>query len=276
VEPEFAELEELEEAEELEELEELEDLEEVDASEESQPDGVGTHTVPPPGAPSEARRPWLRSRLLPAALGAVVVGGLALATARELGRLGRAAPRVAAQTAPLAATVAPRPETSPKAPAVAAPAPVVTAGSGASNASEVAEASRSPPADAPSATVVAVSPDIVSMAASNAALPKASGAARGAPLTAPTELAAFDAVVADAAIQAAFQRAQGCRSPGDPRGMATVTLTYAPSGRVTTALVSGVFAGTSIGSCIAAALRSARIPPFTGALVTVKRSATLT
>ena len=85
----------------------------------------------------------------------------------------------------------------------------------------------------------------------------------------------FDADVAEAAIRAAFQRAQGCRSASDPTGVATVTLTYAPSGRVTTALVSGIFAGTSAGSCIAAALRSARIQPFTGALVTVKRSAPL-
>jgi hypothetical protein len=261
VEPEF---------EELEALEEEEELEEVNVSEESQTDGFGTHSVPPaPGVASGARRPWLRTRLLPAVLGAVVVGGLGWATARELGR-STAAAGVAPQTAPVAAAVAPTRAVVP--PVADPPPPVASEAPSASPASEVAEASRAP-ADAPNAAVVAVSPDAVSVAVSNA-LPASSGARSALP-TKPAVMAAFDATVADAAIQSAFQRAEGCRRPGDPKGMATVTLTYAPSGRITTALVSGIFAGTSTGSCIAAALRSARIPPVAGALVTVKRSATL-
>jgi hypothetical protein len=89
------------------------------------------------------------------------------------------------------------------------------------------------------------------------------------------ELPEFDADVAAAAITAAFQRAQGCRRPADPTGLATVTVTYAPSGKVTLALVDGTFAGTPVGSCIAAALRSAVIPPYRGKLVTVKRSSAI-
>lgn len=257
---------------ELEEEEGLEELEELDVSEESQTDGFGTHSAPPaPGVASGARRPWLRTRLLPAVLGAVVVGGLGWATARELGR-STAAAGVAPKTAPVAAAVAPTRAVTP--PVADTPPPAASEAPSASPASEVAEASRTP-ADAPNAAVVAVSPDAVSVAASNAVLPATSGAARSALPTKPAGLAAFDAAVADAAIRAAFQRAQGCRSTGDPKGLATVTLTYAPSGRTTTALVSGIFAGTPAGSCIAAALRSARIPPFAGALVSVKRSATL-
>jgi hypothetical protein len=83
----------------------------------------------------------------------------------------------------------------------------------------------------------------------------------------------FDAEAAGAAIRAAFSRASACRGPNDPRGEVTVTLTYAPSGRVTTATVGGIFAGTSVGGCIAATLRTARVPEFSGPHLTVKRTA---
>jgi hypothetical protein len=100
-----------------------------------------------------------------------------------------------------------------------------------------------------------------------------SGALEELPEEPKPEYPPFNVELAGSAITAAFGRAQGCRSATDPTGVATVTLTYAPSGKVTRALVSGVFAGTSVGSCISAALRSAVIPPFSGELVTVKRSA---
>jgi hypothetical protein len=41
-----------------------------------------------------------------------------------------------------------------------------------------------------------------------------------------------------------------------------VTVTFASSGRVTTANVAPPFAGTPTGSCIARAVRSATVPPF--------------
>jgi hypothetical protein len=44
-----------------------------------------------------------------------------------------------------------------------------------------------------------------------------------------------------------------------------VTITFAPSGRVTSALLSGPpFSGTATGSCIARTLRTATMAPFTG------------
>lgn len=46
-------------------------------------------------------------------------------------------------------------------------------------------------------------------------------------------------------------------------GVATVQLTVANTGRVSGALVSGIFAGTPQGSCIARAVRQARFPRFT-------------
>ena len=85
----------------------------------------------------------------------------------------------------------------------------------------------------------------------------------------------FDTQAANAAITAAFARAAACRGPGDPPGEVTATLTYAPSGRITTATVSGIFAGTPVGGCIAAALRGARVPPFSGDYLSVKRTTLL-
>lgn len=78
---------------------------------------------------------------------------------------------------------------------------------------------------------------------------------------------------ANALAQAAQEAAASCRKPGDPTGTASTTVTFAPSGRVTTALLSGPpFAGTETGSCIAAALRRARIPAFAGEKVTVGKT----
>lgn len=284
-----AELEDLEGVEELEEVEEVEALEEVDGAEESQSDGYGSHTIPPRRSEVAAAAPGSsqRSRVLPVAAFAIVVGALALVTGRELGRSRTVEPRGEPKAASV--PVAERKQEPSLAPLPPPPVaddlpllpPGVVATASAESPREEAEASRSAGEGETSETSVArVSPDPTTAAP---ALAEPPGSPRGvasaaSPSTAPPprgDLPVFDAAVADAAIQAAFQRAQGCRGAADPKGVATVTLTYAPSGRVTTALVSGVFAGTSAGSCIAAALRSARIGPFTGALVTVKRSATL-
>jgi hypothetical protein len=46
-------------------------------------------------------------------------------------------------------------------------------------------------------------------------------------------------------------------------GVVTVRVTFAgSSGRVTTAVVEGAFAGTPEGSCMARAIRAARVPRF--------------
>jgi hypothetical protein len=121
-----------------------------------------------------------------------------------------------------------------------------------------------PPADLPSEAASASEPSAASGVATAWAAPAAE-----------ESTAAFDADAAGAAISAAFARAKGCRGPSDPKGEVTGTLTYAPSGRVTTATVSGIFAGTSVGGCVAATLRGARIAPFSGEHTTVKRTVTL-
>lgn len=89
----------------------------------------------------------------------------------------------------------------------------------------------------------------------------------------PEVTAPFDKAAAIAALSSAAAEASSCRKPGDPSGVANVTITFAPSGRVTTANVSGPpFAGTPTGGCIAATLRRARVPPFAGDHVTVSKS----
>lgn len=88
--------------------------------------------------------------------------------------------------------------------------------------------------------------------------------------------ASFDADAAASALEGAATRASSCRKASDPSGVAVVTVSFAPSGRVTTATISGPpFVGTETGSCIAATLRSARIPAFAGALKTVRKTVTI-
>ena len=83
----------------------------------------------------------------------------------------------------------------------------------------------------------------------------------------------FDANAARASLASAASAAAGCRKEGDPAGTATVVVTFAPSGRVTTANISGPpFAGTPTGGCIAAAMRGAKVPAFSGERVTVSKT----
>lgn len=83
----------------------------------------------------------------------------------------------------------------------------------------------------------------------------------------------FDRAAAAAALNSGAAQASSCRKEGDPSGVASVVITFAPSGRVTSANISGPpFAGTPTGGCIAAALRKARVPAFEGDRVTVSKT----
>jgi hypothetical protein len=74
------------------------------------------------------------------------------------------------------------------------------------------------------------------------------------------------------ALQHVAADAMGCRQAGDPAGSARVVVTFAPSGRVTTANVGGVYAGTLTGGCIAGRFRAATVPAFAGSHVTVSKT----
>jgi hypothetical protein len=82
----------------------------------------------------------------------------------------------------------------------------------------------------------------------------------------------FDQNAANKALAtAAFETAK-CREPGGPSGRATVVVTFEPSGKVTSATVSDPpFAGTSSGACIAAAMKRATVPAFSGLPGTVTK-----
>jgi hypothetical protein len=98
--------------------------------------------------------------------------------------------------------------------------------------------------------------------------PTATVAATTAPAGAP-----FDQGAAKAALGGAMGQATGCKAAGDPSGVARVSVTFAPSGRVTQAMVQGPpFAGTATGGCIARAFKSASVPPFSGDPVTVQKT----
>ncbi len=82
----------------------------------------------------------------------------------------------------------------------------------------------------------------------------------------------FDQNAAKAALaNAAFETAK-CRESGGPTGLATVVVTFEPSGKVASATVSNApFAGTSSGACITAALKRATVPAFSGLPGTVTK-----
>jgi hypothetical protein len=146
------------------------------------------------------------------------------------------------------------PTSAPTATALATNAPTASAPKQAPTAVPTAE--KAPPADKTAATAE-TKPPLVE-------IPQPSGGAE------------FDRGAAKAALAAAAGRAAGCKPADDPGGGAKVSVTFAPSGRVTSSRVTGPpYQGTAIGGCIAAAFRSASVPPFDGDPVTVTRDVTL-
>lgn len=78
------------------------------------------------------------------------------------------------------------------------------------------------------------------------------------------------------AIAAAARGAASCLGGDDLRRTMAVSVTFAPSGRVTRATVAGgPHRGTAVGSCVAQGLRAASVPPFEGSPVTFHTSVTL-
>lgn len=86
----------------------------------------------------------------------------------------------------------------------------------------------------------------------------------------------FNRGAAVSAMSAAASQAASCKKPGGPTGSGKATLTFAPSGRVTSASVTTPpFAGTAVGGCVASVFRRAKVPPFTGNPITVSKSFTI-
>jgi eukaryotic-like serine/threonine-protein kinase len=74
------------------------------------------------------------------------------------------------------------------------------------------------------------------------------------------------------ALAAAGGRARACAAEGGPVGSGRAMVTFSPDGPVSNVAVPAPFAGTSVGTCIAAAFRAARVPAFTGSAVTLPGS----
>ena len=89
-------------------------------------------------------------------------------------------------------------------------------------------------------------------------------------------VASFNKGAAIAALSSAASASTRCKKPGGPTGSGKAIVTFAPSGRVTSANVAGgSFGGTSVGGCVASVFRSARVPAFSGDAVTVSKSFTI-
>ncbi len=93
------------------------------------------------------------------------------------------------------------------------------------------------------------------------------------PAAGPSTAPPFSKASAISALGGAASAAAGCKKPGGPTGVGKVQVTFAPSGRVTSATVMGPpFAGTAVGGCVAGRFRGAKVPAFSGNPVTVSKS----
>jgi serine/threonine protein kinase len=74
------------------------------------------------------------------------------------------------------------------------------------------------------------------------------------------------------ALAAAGGRARACGGGDGPAGSGRAMVTFSPDGPVSNVTLPAPFAGTAVGTCIATAFRSARVPAFTGSSVTLPGS----
>jgi len=89
------------------------------------------------------------------------------------------------------------------------------------------------------------------------------------------DLPEFDRGAAAEALGQAAASAATCKAADGPTGRGRATVTFANSGRATNANVTGTFAGTTVGGCVAELFRQARVPAFSGPPVKVAKSFTV-
>jgi hypothetical protein len=83
----------------------------------------------------------------------------------------------------------------------------------------------------------------------------------------------FNVSAAKSALGTAAANAASCKKPGGPTGSGKVQVTFATSGRVTSAnVLGGAFGGTPVGGCVASTFRRAKVPAFSGGSQTVSKS----
>ncbi len=219
----------------------------------------------PPEPQKSSAVPWVL-------LGLVVIGGggtFMENKSQQSAAVEPAATAPAAATAEVAPTTPTTPTTTPTSEATAAPATASATASAAPTLNKPAEPALNKPADAKPAEAKPAEekPADAKPAEEKPAEEKPAAAAVGA---------GFDQAAAKAALAASAAQASGCRKGEDPAGNAVVIITFAPSGRVTSANVNGPpFAGTATGGCIAAAMRKTQVPPFDGDRITVSKTVSI-
>jgi hypothetical protein len=92
----------------------------------------------------------------------------------------------------------------------------------------------------------------------------APGADEAAAMAAVPDQHEFNKAAARSALEDAADHAASCRNIDTPAGAARVAVTFAPSGKVTSAVIeSGPLVGTASGGCVASKFRNLHIPAFT-------------
>jgi hypothetical protein len=83
----------------------------------------------------------------------------------------------------------------------------------------------------------------------------------------------FDSSAAKTALDQTSRDAIGCRDEQTNAHFARFSVTFAPTGRVTSVEIEGgPLAGTTVGTCMVEALRATEVPAFSGAPVTVHKN----
>ncbi|HEX4336560.1 MAG TPA: zinc-ribbon domain-containing protein [Polyangiaceae bacterium] len=192
-----------------------------------------------------------------------------------------AAPTAPATTEPVASAAANEvPATSGATPAAsgapgtsasAAGSAAAPGGSAAPGASGSAAAPGAVPATGAATPTGATTPTQPKTTQPSSATPKAAAAA--AEPEAPAAGPDFDKDAAMAALATAGANSESqCATEEGPHGTGKVAVTFANSGRATNALVSGDFAGSALGGCVARIFRAAHVPPFGGESVRVSKT----
>lgn len=177
-------------------------------------------------------------------------------------------PGTAAKTAEPAAT----PEAQSSAEAEPSAEPSTSANAETASASKTSESGGSTPPSTPDPSPGERGSDSRGSEGSRGTAPPSGG--REEKKEEPEEAAApFNTDAARSALSSAASQAASCKTSDGPTGSGKVQVTFAPSGRVTSAnVVSGPFGGTSVGGCIARTFRQARVPKFSGDPQTVSKS----
>jgi hypothetical protein len=182
-------------------------------------------------------------------------------------------PAAAAPAAePAAAAVAVRPGAAPaeEAPPEEAPAERAERPAAIAAAEPVARAARSGVGtERPSSR----SSDTTELPAAKAAPEPVSAPAPAAPTVGGFDgTADFDQSAAMAALRQAAESAKRCHTPDAPSGGVRIAVTFARSGAVSATQIEGAVAGTPLGDCVTAKFQSARVPPFRGSVMTVRKT----